>query len=34
MAPPTDPSVAASKQLMTVDEFWDFVNRPEIAEWC
>ena len=29
---PTDPAVAAAKKLMTVDEYWDFVNRPENAE--
>ncbi|MBA4066247.1 MAG: Uma2 family endonuclease [Isosphaera sp.] len=26
---PTDPAVAAPPKLMTVDEYWDFVNRPE-----
>lgn len=26
---PTDPTVAAPKKLMTVDEYWEFVNRPE-----
>lgn len=29
---PTDPAVAAPKNLMTVDEYWDFVNRPENAD--
>lgn len=24
-----DPAVASPKKLMTVDEYWDFVNRPE-----
>jgi Uma2 family endonuclease len=28
MTPP-DATVAAPKTLMTVDEYWDFVNRPE-----
>lgn len=26
---PTPPAVAAPTKLMTVDEYWDFVNRPE-----
>ena len=26
---PTDPAVTVPKRLMTVDEFWEFVNRPE-----
>jgi Uma2 family endonuclease len=26
---PTDPAVTAPKKLMTVDEYWEFVNRPE-----
>src|SRR5438067_11276355 len=26
---PTDPAVTAPKKLMTVDEFWEFVNLPE-----
>lgn len=30
MTPP-EPAVAAPKKLMTADEFWDFVNRPENA---
>lgn len=25
----TQPAVGTAKKLMTVDEFWDFVNRPE-----
>src|SRR5262245_56801555 len=29
---PTNPGVAAPKKLMTVDEFWDFVNLPENAD--
>lgn len=29
---PTDPAVAAPKRLMTVNEFWDFVNLPENAD--
>ena len=28
MTPP-QPAVAAPKKLMTVDEYWEFVNRPE-----
>jgi Uma2 family endonuclease len=28
----TPPSVGAAKKLMTVDEFWDFVNLPENQE--
>lgn len=29
---PTDPAVAAPKKRITVDEYWDFVNRPENAD--
>jgi Uma2 family endonuclease len=29
---PTDPAVSAPKKQMTVDEFWEFVNRPENAD--
>lgn len=29
---PTDPAVAAPKKLMTVDEYWDFVNLPRNAD--
>jgi Uma2 family endonuclease len=29
---PTDPAVSAPKKLITVDEYWDFVNRPENAD--
>ena len=25
----SDPALAAPKKLMTVDEYWDFVNLPE-----
>ena len=28
----TPPTVGAAKKLMTVDEFWDFVHRPENQE--
>ncbi len=29
---PTDPAVTAPKKLMTVDEYWEFVNRPDNAD--
>jgi len=29
---PTESALAVPKKLMTVDEFWDFVNSPENAE--
>ena len=29
---PTQSAVVAPKKLMTLDEYWDFVNRPENAD--
>src|SRR5438132_6700178 len=29
---PTDPAITTPKKLMTVDEYWDFVNLPENRE--